>query len=117
MMPPFLASVLWAVISIGGCSTGLQQPSTLNSITITGTTTLSAVGQTTQLTATATLLGGTSSNVSTQATWQSSNDGVAVISATGLVTASGYGIADISAAYQGMTGGVSVSVTPPPPRP
>lgn len=74
------------------------------SVTVGGTTTLTAVGQTTQLTATEGLTDGTTQDVTTQATWQSSNAGIATVSATGLVTAVALGEATITATFQGVSG-------------
>jgi hypothetical protein len=103
-----------AVIIADACS-GPTSPSTVSSITITGTTLFNAVGQTSQLTATATLTDGSSLNVSAQATWQSSSYAVATVSAAGFVSVDGFGAADIIATYHGMSGMISVRVVPPPP--
>jgi hypothetical protein len=73
-------------------------------------------GQTRQLVATATLSTGSTSDVTQQATWQSSAPGVAAVSATGLVTAVAQGDADISATHQSVRGtmGVAVRAVPCP---
>ena len=71
-------------------------------------------GQTRQYTATATLSTGTTSDVTQQATWQSSAPGVASVSATGMVTAVAEGTADISATYQSVRGTAGVGVRPVP---
>jgi hypothetical protein len=68
------------------------------------------VGQTSQFTAKAKLSNGTTQDVTTQATWESSNAAVATVSATGLVTVQAFGSTDISASYQSVTGRVSLSV-------
>src|SRR5688572_15628469 len=57
-------------------------------------------GQTRQLVATATQSTGSTSDVTQQATWQSSVPGVATVSSTGLVTAVSEGEVDISATFQ-----------------
>jgi hypothetical protein len=109
-----VAVVLFAVIAaVSGCSSPAG-PSGVSSVTITGTTFLTAVGQTSALIATATLSDGTMLNVTTRATWQSSNTVVAAVSRAGIVTVRGFGAADITAAYQGTTGSVSVLAMPPP---
>jgi hypothetical protein len=62
-------------------------PSTARSATamvVTGTSILSGVGQTSQLTALATLSDSTTQNVTASASWGSSNTAAAVVSNTGL---------------------------------
>ena len=71
-------------------------------------------GQTRQFVATATQSTGTTSDVTQQATWQSSAPAVATVSATGLVTAVAQGDADISATYQSVRGTMGVGVRPVP---
>ncbi len=72
-----------------------------------------AVGATTQATATARDAGG---NVLTGrvVTWSSSNVGVARVSTSGVVTATGAGSATITANSEGQTGAASVTVTQVP---
>lgn len=91
--------------ALAGCKNGTTSaPSaTVSALTIAGTTSLAGVGQTSQLTLTATMSSGAPQAVASQATWQSSNPAVATVSAAGLVTAQGYGETTISAVYQGMT--------------
>jgi hypothetical protein len=69
-------------------------------------------GQTRQLVATATQSTGTTSDVTQQATWQSSAPGVATVSATGLVTAVAEGQVEISATFQSVRGTLGVGVNP-----
>lgn len=57
---------------------------------------------------------GASTNVSSLATWESSNTVVATVSPTGLVNTHGFGGTEITASYQGVTGRLSVLVAPPP---
>jgi hypothetical protein len=87
-------------------------PPTVSSIAITTTASIAtiSVGQTIQLTATAALSNGSTQNVSTQATWQSSNQAVATVSSTGLVTSITSGTANIAATYQGKIGTITISV-------
>ena len=66
--------------------------------------------QTSQLVASATLSNGESRDVTSAAVWESSNTTVATVSPSGLVTARGFGVADIHATYEEVTGGASVSV-------
>ena len=82
---------------------------TVTSVAVSGELAVSE-GSTSQLTATATLSDGSSQDVSSQATWQSSDTAVATVSATGLVSGLKTGTADISAAYRGRTGRSTVQV-------
>jgi hypothetical protein len=84
-------------------------------VTATGCTNGStcAVASTLQLSAVATLSNGTTQSVTTQAQWTSTNPSVAEVSASGVVTARNTGSADVTAVYQGKTGGVTISVPPP----
>lgn len=123
IMPNRLISLLLGTAVIAGCS-GKQASSitpssptspsvTVNAITISGNTSLVAITQTTQLAATANLSSGASQNVTAQATWESSNTGVATVTPSGLVTSGGFGVTDVRATYQGTSAAVAVSVAPP----
>jgi hypothetical protein len=69
-------------------------------------------GQTTQLTATATLSNNTMQNVTSSSTWSSSNGAVASVSG-GLVTAHSVGSASVTATNQGVTGSTVITVQVP----
>jgi hypothetical protein len=71
-------------------------------------------GQTRQFVATATQSTGATSDVTQQATWQTSAPAVATVSTTGLVTAVAQGDAEISATYQSVKGTMGVGVRPVP---
>lgn len=88
---------------------------TVTTVTVTpASASLSAVGQTVQLSATARDGGGNVvSGVSFQ--WASSNSAVATVSTVGMVTAAGEGTAQVTATGDGVSGSATVSVTPPPP--
>jgi hypothetical protein len=100
----------------GGGGGGGNGPSrTLTAVTITGNTTFTSAGQTSQLAARAQYSDSTSDDVTTQATWSSSNQAVATVSATGLVTSqSGGTSATITATFQSVTGSAGVTVAAPP---
>jgi hypothetical protein len=84
------------------------------SIAVTGNLLLTAVGQSSQLTATETHVDGTASVVTTAVTWESIDEATAVVSATGLVTATGPGRSTILAYRPNVRGGlVTVTVMPP----
>ena len=83
-------------------------PSTrTSSIAVTGT--VPAAGQTSQLTATATLSNGTMQDVTTQATWSSSSTDAATVTSGGLLKVLTLtSCAVITATYQGMSGQLSL---------
>jgi hypothetical protein len=89
-------------------------PSSVASVMITpAATAITPVGSyTAQLEAVVTLADGAIQNVSGKAMWQSSNTMVAVVSATGFVAAGGFGVADITATYDGATAAVRVTFMP-----
>lgn len=64
-----------------------------------------------QLKATAQLSDGTSRDVTSGATWESSNAAIATVSATGLVTVVSSGELDVRATYQGAAGSLHLLVT------
>ena len=114
---PFLTSAAMALAACGG---GNSSPTpvapsapTVTGVAITGTATLTSRGQTSQLTATATMSNGTTQAVTGQATWQSSNTAVATVSAAGVVTAVGDGEATVTATYQAQSGQMKVGETLP----
>lgn len=86
----------------------------LGTVTVTGNGSLTSVGQTTQLTATANLSDGSKQNVTTTATWQSSSPAVATVSGAGVVTAVAAGSTTITATYQGKSATFTITVTAPP---
>src|SRR5205809_642109 len=92
-------------VVLGGCSKETSRssptaPASVTTLSISGNQSLVAVTQTSQLTATVVLSGGGTQNVTGQASWESSNTAVATVSASGLVTARGFGVTDITAIYQ-----------------
>lgn len=118
-------ALFWAVagtvLAADGCS-GLSEdkktptapsstssPATVTQVRLSGTTSLTARGQTTQLSATATLSDGSTRSVTQDADWTTSNTTVASVSG-GLVTARDVGDADIGATYRGATGSARVQV-------
>ena len=107
---PFLFLLIAAALS--SCSSSPTSPSSTFSVSITDiqTSSLSRIGETTQLEATARFSNGTTLPVA--ATWQSSNPTVATVSGSGLVTAVAAGTVTISATYQGKTGTTNFTVAP-----
>src|SRR5213082_903736 len=75
-------------------------PLTLSSVSVSGTT--PAIGASSQFTATANFSNGTTQNVTSQTSWQSTSASVATVSSSGTVTATGSGETDIRATYQSL---------------
>ena len=69
-------------------------------IKISGNLNLTAVGQQSQLTATATFANGQSRNVTSQAQWEVTNPAVATISSTGLLRVTAIGETQVTATYR-----------------
>lgn len=94
---------------------GVLVPMTVSSLAVSGVTSLTALGSASQLTATASLDGGSTRNVTAGAGWQTSNAAVATVSTSGLITAVSAGTAAITATYQGHTASTTVSIAPSAP--
>lgn len=84
---------------------------TVTRVSIGGNLSLTRIGETTQLTATATLSDNTTKDVTSVATWQWGDARVATVSPTGLVTIVGFGATWISASYQSRGAGATVTAT------
>lgn len=101
--------------TVGGTAgpvTAVTVTSGTNSTSGTSATTSQVMpGRTVQLAATAAYGANASQDVTSLATWSSSNPAVASVSTTGLVTGRAVGEADIFATYQSVTGSTHVSVT------
>ena len=84
---------------------------TVSSVAVKGSTDFTSIGQTVQLTATATFSDGATQNVSATATWQALSAGATVTSG-GLVTAVTSGTVTVQATYQGRSGTAVVRISP-----
>jgi len=116
---------LLTVFAIVVCSTGCGHenspvtptpppgPPQLLRVQISGNASLTTVGQTSQLTATASFTDGTSRDVTTEARWTSSASSVVSVSSTGLLTVLQLGATVITAAYSNLASSVNVRPTPP----
>ncbi len=101
----------------GGSSPSPSSPSpqpaaSIQYVSVTGSFPIGSVGGTTQLRANANTTAG-SQDVTSQATWSSSNDAIATVSSGGLVSARGTGLVAITAIYQGLAGYAGISVATP----
>jgi uncharacterized protein YjdB len=88
---------------------------TLSFITTTPANVSLVVGGTQQMAATATYSDGSRKDVTSSATWTSSNSTIATVSASGLVAGALAGNATINAHFMGQSTGSAVSVTAAPP--
>jgi Bacterial Ig-like domain (group 2) len=79
---------------------------------VDGRKSLSAIGETSQLTALARWRDGSTRDVTSTARWSSQNTSVATVSSSGLAMANGFGAARIEVTYEGSLYGFQVSVTP-----
>ena len=86
----------------------------LTSIVVMPTNSNIVIGATQQFTATGTYSDGSARDITSQATWTSSDTGVATINTRGLATGVSDGIPIISASLAGVTGSTLLTVQPPP---
>jgi uncharacterized protein YjdB len=92
------------------CGSSATAPSAVSTVTVTGAA--PAVGASSQYAAVANLSNGTTENVTTTATWTSSNPDIATVSASGVVTAMAEGTVAISATFDSVTGSAQAAVLP-----
>ena len=90
---------------------------TLLSIAVTPNNPTVTVGKTKQLTATGSYSDGSTQDLTTQVTWQSSDPAKATVSATGLVTGQNYGSTTVTATLGSISGSTLVNVFQPTPSP
>jgi Bacterial Ig-like domain (group 2) len=101
---------LFIVLTMFAAACGSStSPSTVSSVAVTGV--VPAVGAQSQMVATATLSNGTTQDVTSSATWQSSNNAVAAVTSSGLVTGVAAGAVQITATYQSVSGVDNVTIT------
>jgi hypothetical protein len=85
---------------------------TVTQISMSGNVTLTRVGETTQLTAVATLSDNTTKDVTSDSRWQGGDMRVVTLSPTGLLTVVGFGATYVSVMYQSRGTGTRVTATP-----
>jgi trimeric autotransporter adhesin len=95
----------------GSSKTPSPQTATVTLITVSAPSSLLPVGETLQLTATATYSDNSTKDVTASATWQSSDLTVATVSSTGLLTAVKAGSTTVTATRGTISGFKSITVT------
>lgn len=98
-------------LGTSGTTTATVTGATLQSIAVTPTSPSVAKGTTQQLAATATYSDASTQDVTSAATWASSNPAVASVSTTGLASGLATGSSTISASLNGRSGTTTVTVT------
>jgi hypothetical protein len=88
-------------------------PPSVTRVSLSGNVNLTAVGETSQLTATATFSDNTTRDVTAQARWAVGDPSVAVVSPTGLLTILKLGRTFVSAVYQNLGMSATITATPP----
>jgi Bacterial Ig-like domain (group 2) len=123
-MQPIRISVIVALTAAacGGSSNSIVQPSALTTtpsasrgpsmLTVDGRKSLTAIGETSQLTARAGWPDGSTRDVTATARWLSLNTSVATVSSTGMVTGTGLGATRIEVTYESVMSAFQLSVTP-----
>lgn len=104
-------TILAASGSISGSTTLTVTAATLTSISITPINPSIAKGTTKQFTATGTFSDGTTQDLTTQATWSSSNTGVATINNNGLATSVATGSSTVTATSGTIAESTTLTVT------
>jgi uncharacterized protein YjdB len=97
--------------AITGTMTIQVTQAALSSISVTGGASLTA-GSSEQLSAKGTLSDTSTQDITSQATWQSSDSTIATVSAAGLLTSLKAGTVTITASSSGVSGTASVTITP-----
>jgi hypothetical protein len=99
--------------SVTGTANVVVTPAVVVGLNIVPATLSLPLGSSSQLQAMATMSDGSTQNMTTSVTWSSTPSTVAAVNAQGSVTAAGKGAAQLSVAYQGITGSASITVGPP----
>ncbi len=115
MRTRFVTALLLSSTFAWACTTSSSSSATptptVSGVAIAGNGAFTSKNATSQLTASASMSGGGTQDVSATATWSTSAATVATVTSTGLVTAVGHGTATISAVYQGSSGSLAALVT------
>ena len=92
------------------CGNSSTSATVASSLSVSGVTPV--VGTTSQFKATATMIDGSTLDVTNASTWQSSNTAVAMVSSTGVVTGVGVGAVTVNAIYQSLSASDSIVLVP-----
>jgi len=92
------------------CGNSTTSATVASSLSVNGTAPV--VGGTSQFKATATLADGSTQDVTSQATWQSSDTAVATVSSAGVVTGVASGSVTVSAVYQTLSASDAIVLVP-----
>jgi len=109
-------SVSVMVVAVGlalfgiACGNSTTSATIASSLSVSGTA--PAVGGTSQFNATATMADGSTQDVTSQATWQSSDTAVASVSSAGIVTGIASGSVTVSAVYQTLSASDTIVLAP-----
>jgi uncharacterized protein YjdB len=98
-----------AGLCLSACNSTPTTATTVTTVTVAGI--VPFIGQTAPFTCTVTYSDGSTKDVSSTATWVSSNTSVLTVSSTGVVTAIATGTAVVEATYQGIEGTIALTVT------
>ncbi|MGH8283316.1 MAG: Ig-like domain-containing protein [Gammaproteobacteria bacterium] len=115
VVPILLTGFVSVLVGCGGNSSSPTSSLTLQSIAVTPATPSIAKGANTQFTATGVYSDHSTQDLTSQASWSSSNTAIATVSnaagTAGLVTTTGTGTATISASLNGISGNTTLIVT------
>jgi hypothetical protein len=117
----FPKAALALALAAVGCSDSPTAPSSLSRavqpdvvmLSISGSVSLSAIGQTSQLTATARLADGSTRDVTLESQWRSLDASVATVSSIGFVTVVAFGLTRIEASHGSRTATTMVAAWAP----
>jgi len=110
----FLILAILAVVFIGGCSNFFTSGDSITTLTVSPKSRLGAVGDTVNYTATGTTVNGDSKDVTSSATWTSSDSTVATVSSYGVATALKAGTTTITAKKDDGSDTASLDITAVP---
>jgi hypothetical protein len=99
-------------LSIIGCGGSSSSTPTLSSLAVTPANQSITMGNTQQMTATATYSNGSTANLTSSVTWSSSAAGVATVGTGGLATSVATGSTTVSASSGGLSANTTLTVTP-----
>lgn len=107
------SAIIYAALETVSASTSLEvTPASLLSVSVTPVNPVLTAGVTRKFSAVGTFTDNSVQDLSSQVTWSSSNNTVAEISPTGIVTAMDVGTTVITAGYDGISGTQDLTVTP-----